>query len=440
MKQLSRRTLLHGLGAAIALPALDALAPANKPARLCFVYVPNGIDMRHWTPAVAGPEFGFTPILKGLEAHRQDLLVLSGLTHNNGRALGDGAGDHARAAASFLTGVHPRKTAGADIKNGISADQVAALKLGSATRFASLELGCEDGRMVGSCDSGYSCAYSNTISWRNETSPLPVEVSPRVVFERLFGADALNGGTAEDRARRERYRKSILDYAAEDARALKRELGPTDNRKLDEYLHAIRDIERRIELAEKQDRPPVPQLDVPAGMPAEFADHVKLMFDLLHVAFQTDQTRVATFMIAREGSSRAYRELGISDGHHPLTHHRNDIEMMDKITKINAFHIELFAHFLKRLKETPDGDGSLLDHSLIVYGSGISDGNRHSHHDLPVLVAGRGNGAAKPGSHIIYPKETPMTNLFVTLLDRAGVPAETLGDSTGKLADLPLAS
>jgi hypothetical protein len=422
---------------------LDAMRPAfaaptgaagKIATRLAFIYVPNGIVMEDWTPATAGGSFELSKTLAPLAAHRDSLVVLSGLTHNNGRALGDGPGDHARAAASYLTGVHPRKTAGADIKCGVSVDQVAAQALGKATRFASIELGCEDGRLVGNCDSGYSCAYSNSISWRGEATPMPPEVNPRVAFERLFGAGTA-GESPAARARRERHRRSILDFVSEDAKSLQSTLGPTDQRKLDEYLTGIREIERRIETAERE-KQFTPEMDVPEGVPAEFADHVRLMFDLLAVAFEADMTRIATFMVGREGSNRTYREIGVPDPHHGISHHRNDAQLIEKLAKINLFHMQMFARFIDKLKETPEGDGSLLDHSLIVYGSGLSDGNRHSHHDLPVMIAGAGNGAWTTGRHLQYPKDTPMTNLFLTILDRAGVRAETIGDSNGRLEHL----
>jgi len=400
---------------------------------MAFVYVPNGIIMKDWTPAAEGSTFDFTRILKPLEPHRQNLMVLSGLTQNTGRALGDGPGDHARAAASFLTGIHPKKTSGADISLGVSIDQIAAQKVGSATRFASLELGCEDGRLVGNCDSGYSCAYSNSISWRTSTTPLPPEVNPRAVFERLFG-DASE--TPEVRAKRLAYNKSILDFVLDDTQKLKGDLGRTDRRKLDEYLDAVREIERRIEQAEHDHTQFTPNMEKPEGVPIEFADHVRLMFDLMTLAFQADLTRISTFMICREGSTRTYREIGVSDAHHPLTHHRNNPEWIEKVTKINCFHLEQFAYFVNKLKSTPDGDGTLLDRMMVVYGSGLSDGNQHTHNELPVVLAGAGNGALRPGRHVRYPKETPMNNLYVAMLDHMGVPPEKIGDSTGELEHL----
>jgi len=442
-KHIARRSFLRGVGTAIALPFLDAMTPAfaaagrigavNTPRRVAFVYVPNGIIMKDWTPAAEGTTFDFTRILKPLEPHRRELMVLSGLTQNTGRALGDGPGDHARAAATFLTGIHPKKTSGADISLGVSVDQIAAQKVGNATRFASLELGCEDGRLVGNCDSGYSCAYSNSISWRSSTTPLPPEVNPRAVFERLFG-DASE--TPEARAKRLAYNKSILDFVLDDTQKLKGDLGRTDRRKLDEYLDAVREIERRIEQAEHDHTQFTPAIEKPDGVPIEFADHVRLMFDLMTLAFQADLTRISTFMICREGSTRTYREIGVSDAHHPLTHHRNNPEWIEKVTKINCFHLEQFAYFINKLKSTPDGDGSLLDRMMVVYGSGLSDGNQHTHNELPVVLAGAGNGALRPGRHVRYPKETPMNNLYVAMLDHMGVPPEKIGDSTGELEHL----
>lgn len=438
-KHLSRRTLLKGLGASIALPALDAMTPAlastaAKPVRLAFIYVPNGIVMEEWTPAAAGRDYAITRVLKPLESLRQDFFVLSGLDDHNGNALGDGPGDHARAGASFLTGVHCHKTAGADIKNGISADQIAAEALRAECSLPSLELGCEDSRTVGNCDSGYSCAYTNSISWRGPTTPMPPEVNPRMAFERLFGSfdPSLS---AETRARRAKYRKSILDAVHADSTRLAATLGGSDRRKLDEYLVAIREIEQRIEKAEKDHGESAPSIDKPAGIPITFGEYAKLMFDLLLVAFQSDLTRISTLMLGREGSMRVYPEIGIPDPHHPLTHHRNNLDWIEKVKQINCHHTELLGYFLKRLKATPDGDGSLLDHSMIVYGSGLSDGNRHQHERLPILLAGRGGGL-NPGRHIIYPQGTPMTNLYRSLLARMGVRTEKIGDSTGILDQL----
>jgi hypothetical protein len=440
-KHLSRRTLLRGFGAAIALPALDAMSPAfaagaarlgaKSPIRMTVAYVPNGIVMKDWTPAAEGADFEFTRILKPLEAYRDRLLVLSNLAQINGRPLGDGPGDHARAASTFLTGAHPRKTAGADISVGVSVDQVAAQGLGNQTRFASLELGCEDGRQVGNCDSGYSCAYSNSLSWRTPNAPNPPEINPRAVFERLFGTNTADD--AASRAKRARYDKSILDFVLEDAHKLQGDLGATDRRKLDEYLTAVRDIERRISDSEKNNTDVVPTIDKPAGVPVDYSDHAHLMFDLQTIALQADLTRIITFMMGREGSNRTYREIGVPDAHHPITHHRNDPEMVEKVTKINCYHVEQFAYFLGKLKSIPEGDGTLLDHTIVLYGSGLSDGNRHTHHQLPVLVAGGSIAGFKSGRHVRYAPETPMNNLFLTILDRMGVPAHALGDANGEL-------
>ncbi|MEJ7609064.1 MAG: DUF1552 domain-containing protein [Bryobacteraceae bacterium] len=437
-KYLPRRTFLRGMGAAIALPMLDAMSPAfaagtaASPVRLAFAYVPNGVMMNHWTPEAFGRDFTLPRILKSLEAFRGDISILTGLAQKNGNALGDGGGDHARAAATFLTGVHPKKTDGADISLGISTDQIVALAIGNKTRFASLELGCEDSRTVGGCDTGYSCAYTNSIAWRTPTTPLPPETNPRMVFERLFGTEDLSLDP-ETRARRQASRRSILDLARGQTERIVGKLGPADQRKMDEYLTAVREIEKRIESAEKQDSVVNPGMDKPAGVPIEFSDYLKLMYDLQVVAFQTDVTRVTTLMVGREGSVRSYHEIGVPDPHHPTSHHRNLPEQMEKITKINTHHVELFAYFLGKLKATKDGDGTLLDNSMIVYGSALADGNRHTHEDLPLMLAGRGAEKLHPGRHVQYESGTPMTNLYLSLLDHMGVQSEKIGDSTGKL-------
>jgi hypothetical protein len=440
-RRLPRRTFLRGLGTAIALPALDAMTPAlaapaarRAPLRLAFTYVPNGVTLPDWTPAGTGRGFELPRILAPLAPHRDDVLVLTGLAHKNAYALGDGPGDHARAAAAYLTGVHPRKTAGADIQNGVSVDQIAAAHIGADTRFRSIELGCDDSRAVGNCDSGYSCAYTNSLSWRSPTSPMPPETNPRLAFERLFGAfDA--GLDPETRARRTYYRRSILDAVMDRTRALATDLGPSDRRKLDEYVTSIREIERRIELAEQDMRDLPPGLEAPTGVPVLYADYARLMFDLQVVAFQADLTRVSTLMMGREGSLRTYPEIGVPDPHHPLTHHGGKPDWIERVTQINRHHMELFAGFVQKLKDTPDSDGTLLDHSLVVYGSGIADGDKHSHENLPVLLVGRGGGLS-PGRHVVYPEGTPMTNLYLTLLDRLGVREDGIGDSTGRIEQL----
>ena len=442
-QSLSRRTMLRGLGVAVGLPVLDAMTPAlaergpreKPPVRLAFVYVPNGIIMDAFTPKAEGADYELTRVLTPLAALKNDLFVLSGLDDQNGEAGPDGAGDHARAGASYLTGVRPKKTAGADIHCGVSADQVAAQFLGQRTRLASLELSCDDSRVVGNCDSGYSCAYSNAISWRTPTTPMAPEVNPRLVFERLFGT-VDPSLTPEQRKRRLVKRRSILDLVHADTKRLAQNLGAADRRKIDEYLTAIGEIEKRIALAESESAPTLPAFEKPAGVPEAFADYAKLMYDLQILAFQTDSTRISTMMMGREGSNRVYPEVGVPEAHHSITHHRNQAEWIEKVTKINVHHAELFGYFLAKLKTTPDGDGSLLDHSMVVYGSGISDGNKHEHSALPVVVAGRGGGALRPGRHLRYAAGTPVTNLYLTLLDRAGVRPEAIGDSTGKVEHL----
>ena len=440
-KHLPRRTFLKGLGAAVALPMLDAMTPAfagpalkQAPTRLAFTYIPNGVTLEAWTPAGAGRDFAFTRILKPLEPLREHTLVITGLAQQNANALADGAGDHARAAACYLTGVHPRKTAGADIQAGVSVDQIAATAIGGDTRYPSIELGCDESRTVGNCDSGYSCAYTNSLSWRSPTSPMPPETNPRLAFERLFGGlDA--GLDPATRALRRRERRSILDLVAERTNALVGTLGASDRRKMDEYLTSVREIERRIEIAERDTREVTPDFEMPSGVPVLFADYASLMFDMQAIAFQADLTRVGTLMLGREGSLRTYPEIGVPDPHHPLTHHRDNPEWIEKVTKVNVLHMELFAKFIAKLAATPDGDGTLLDHSIVVYGSGIADGNKHTHEDLPVVVAGHGGGLLG-GRHLLYPENTPMTNFYLTMLDRIGVKEETIGDSTGRVEHL----
>jgi hypothetical protein len=440
-KHLNRRTFLRGVGAGLALPLLDAMVPARAsaaavktvaPTRLGFVYVPNGVIMEGWTPAADGKAYELSPILETLAPHRDEFLVASGLAQNNARALGDGGGDHARASAVFLTGVHPNKTDGADLRAGVSVDQIAADHLGRQSRFPSLELTLETGRLAGNCDSGYSCAYSNTISWRTETTPNPPEGNPRAVFDRLFGGKG-QGLDAAARERRQAYRGSILDLVMEDARSLQRNLGPTDRRKLDEYLYGIRLVEKQVASGEELDSITTDTLEVPEKKPRDYAEYARLMYDLQVLAFQTDQTRVITFMMGREGSGRAYREVGVRGGHHGLSHHLGDEAKIADLRKINHYHVEQFAYFIDRMKSVEDGEGSLLDHSLIVYGSGIGDGNRHSHNDLPVLIAGRAGGHVTPGRHVRFDKDTPMNNLYLNMLEYAGCPTDNLGDSDGRL-------
>jgi hypothetical protein len=434
-KFLPRRTFLRGLGAAVALPFLDAMspalaAPAKAPVRLAFLYVPNGIDMANWNVAQDGPLAELPRVLRPLTAFREDMLQLGNLTHNSARALLDGTGDHARCSGSYLTGIQVRKST-VDIKSSISCDQIIANQVGQHTRFASLELGMDDPRQAGDCDSGYSCAYTNNLAWRSETQPLPPILDPRVLFERLFGAGPALG--PEALAQRARYRRSILDFVTSDTKRLQVSLGPTDVRKLDEYLSSIREVERQLEKAEAHGAPVDPGMGKPYGVPPDFADHFKLMSDMLTIAFRADLTRVATFLMTREGTTRSYREIGISDGHHPITHHKGNPELMEKVTRINEYHTQQLARWLQGLRSVEEADGTLLDNSLVVYGAGISDGNRHLHDDLPTLLFGRGGGSVKPGRRVTFRKETPMANLHLSLMDRMGLELDSFGDASGRL-------
>jgi hypothetical protein len=442
-RRLPRRTFLRGVGTAVALPFLDAMVPAlaraqtrAAPVRMAFVYVPNGIDMRHWNPAYDGPLGALPQTLQPLEPLRDDILLLGNLTHNSGRALLDGAGDHGRCCGSYLTGVQVKKSV-SDIRASVSCDQLVASQIGSQTLFPSLEVGLEDARQAGDCDSGYSCAYTNNLAWRSETQPLPPILDPRALFERLFGDGAEL--TPEARARRRLHRRSVLDFIAGETRTLKGTLGPTDQRKLDEYLTSIRQIEEQLAHAEAENARVDPGMEKPYGVPGDFAEHFRLMTDMITVAFRADLTRVVTFLVTREGTSRAYREIGIADGHHPLTHHRNIVEQMDKVAQINRYHVEQFAKWIGTLKAAEEGDGSVLDNSMIVYGAGLADGNQHTHHDLPTLIAGRGGRYIRTGRRVVYRKETPMCNLFLTMMDRMGTRMDHFGDATGHLNGLDLA-
>ena len=434
-KFLPRRAFLRGAGAALALPFLDAMRPAlaavaKPPLRLAFLYVPNGIDMANWNVATDGPLGDLPRVLAPLSALRADMLQLGNLTHNSARALLDGPGDHARCSGSYLTGVQVRKST-VDIQASVSCDQIVARHVGAATRFASLELGMDDVRQAGDCDSGYSCAYTNNLAWRSATQPLPPILNPRLLFERLFGSERPQ--SPEQAARRARDRRSILDFVMSDTRSLQASLGPTDVRKLDEYLTSIREVEHQLERAEASDGAVDPGMDKPYGTPPDFGEHFKLLTDMISIAFRADLTRVVTFLMTREGTQRTYREIGIPDGHHPLSHHKNNPELMEKVTRINEYHTALLAGWLERLKATPEGDGNLLDNSLIVYGSGISDGNRHLHDDLPTLLFGRAGGAIRSGRRITFRRETPMANLHLTLMDRMGVHVDDFGDASGRL-------
>jgi hypothetical protein len=446
-KARSRRTVLKGLGAAISLPFLDAMTPAfargavaqaarKGPVRVAWFYVPNGIDMRNWTPAADGVLADLPPVLAPLEPMKKELLVLSNLTTHWGRPLQDGPGDHGRALGSYMTGVQVFKTAGADLKLGISADQIAANAVGHLTKLPSLEVGLEEARLAGNCDSGYSCAYTYNLAWKTENQPLPPISDPRLMFERLFGADAAEPPAA--RARRLAMRRSILDGVLERTTKLQSTLGGSDRRKVDEYLTSVREIERQVVRAESEGMVIDPGIEKPFGVPPEFPDYFRLMTDMMILAYKADITRISTMVVGREGSVRAYPEIGVSDGHHPLTHHQGNLDMLAKVRQINELHTRLFAEFLAKMKATPEGDSNLLDQSMIVYGSGLSDGNVHAHDQLPTLLAGRGGGFIDPGRHIIYQRETPVTNLFATMIARIGVRADHVGDSTGLRAGLSL--
>lgn len=442
LNQLSRRTLLRGLGATMSLPLLEAMLSNNglaagpssaAPLRTAYVFFPNGAILPDWTPQTDGEDFEFSKTLKPLEPFREKLNVITGLAQDNGRAKGDGPGDHARSASTFLTGAHPVKTAGADIRVGVSADQFAASQIGKATRLPSLEVGLESGRTAGNCDSGYSCAYSSTISWKTERTPVPKEINPKLVFDRLFGGE---NGSPQERAKRAKYRRSILDVVAGDAKRLSKSLGKTDRQKIEEYFTSVREIEGRIGQAEQSAKLETPDFEIPVGVPNDLAEHSKLMYDLLLLAFRTDSTRIATFMLANEGSNKSYPMVGVNSGHHSLSHHRDDKGKIADLQKIDAFHVKQFAYFLKRMSDTKDGNGSLLDHSMLVLGSGLGDGNRHSHHELPIVVAGGGSGSVKNGRHIRLTSETPLNNLFLSMFDRTGVTAESFGDSNGLLKEI----
>lgn len=455
-REITRRTVLRGLGAAIALPWLEIMAtpaglsagtttaagwPASAqspPVRTAFFYVPNGIHMPDWIPQEAeGRDFRLQPILQTIADFREKFNIVSGLSLRNADALGSGPGDHARSNAAFLTGAHPKKTNGAGIRNGVSIDQLIASQLGERTRMKSLELGLETSATAGDCDSGYSCAYTSNLSWRNDTSPVPKEINPAAVFERLFGSkeDLENQRML---AKKEARRKSILDFVNEEARALNRQLGVDDRRKLDEYLYAIRDIERRLVSSEKLDQVEVDLSNFtrPVGVPRQYEEHAILMMDMLVLAFQTDSTRIATFSFGNEGSNRAYRNLAIQGGHHEISHHGGATEKQQMISKINQFHMQLFRHFLGRLDQIEEGERTLLDNSMILYGCGIADGNSHSHHNLPILLAGRAGERIETGRYLKCPKGTPLTNLYCSMLQNLDIHVDSFADSNGVVEEL----
>ncbi|MEA3208426.1 MAG: hypothetical protein QOE70_1483 [Chthoniobacter sp.] len=452
MNPLSRRHFLRGLGISLGLPFLESVTPLGKamaaatpqaalthtgaPLRMAFLYVPNGVNVGRWRPTGEGADYQLGETMAPLAGLKEHFQVLSGFEHRHGWANGDGGGDHARANATILTGARPKKTAGSDIRLGVSVDQLAAQSAGDQTRFSSLELSCDGVRKSGACDSGYSCAYQFNIAWRSETSPIAPESNPRLVFERLFGS-----GKGAERQKsfelRQSRQKSILDFVLEDANALHRELGRNDQNKLDEYLTGVREIEGRIQKAERFGALPDPGVDTPAGIPADYQQHVRLMMDMLVLAFQTDSTRVSTFMLAHDGSNRSFGEIGVNDGHHNLSHHQNNPEMLEKIAKIDLFYTAQLAYFIERLRDTKEADGrSILDNSMVVYCSGLSDGNRHAHDNLPVILAGRGGGVLTPGRHLKLAEKTPMTNLYVRMLNIMGVSTDRFGDSTGVIKEV----
>jgi hypothetical protein len=440
--RISRRTVLRGVGATVALPFLEAMLPstalgaaaaAQAPRRMAFIMFPLGAWMPYWMPTGQGPDYTMTPLLEPLAEYRKDMLVFGNLTCDKAYANGDGGGDHARASGSFLTGAQVKKTAGANFQAGISADQIAAARLGDRTRFRSLEMAIDRYRGTGNCDSGYSCVYEHTLSWRNATTPLPVEVNPKAIFDRLFGG----GQSDPETVARNEIRVSVLDVVLQEARSLNRRLGGNDQRKLDQYLTGIRDVEQRITRAAQLPPVDVPEdYKLPAGVPTDLTEHMRLMYDLMALAFQTDVTRIVTFMVAREGSDQKYRMVGVNEGHHTISHHQNRPANLAKLKAINVFFNQQLAYLIGKLKAVKEGDGTLLDNCMIAFGSGHADPNRHSHEDLPVLLFGRGGGTIKPGRYLRYPPRTPLNNLWISMLERFGVPNARFGDGTGPLEGL----
>jgi hypothetical protein len=442
-RTLPRRTFLRGAGACIALPLLDAMVPAlaqsaaPQAKRIGFIYLPNGVAMNFdgvnfWTPKTVGKNFELSRILTPLAPYKSQLTAVSGLAQHQADAHDDGAnGDHTRATSSWLAGVHCKRTEGADVENGVTADQLAAAVLGKETPLPSLELAIDLNFLSGQCENSYACIYMNTLAWRSPTSPLPTENNPRLVFERLFGL----GGTTAQRVALAQENRSILDSVTADFAKLSRTLGPTDRTHVDTYLESVREVERRIAAVENlSDDAGLPSLERPRGIPENFGDHVRLMYELQWLAFQADMTRVVTFMLGRELNFRTYPEIGFLEGHHGVSHHGDRPEQLEKLAKLNTYQTELFAEFLAKLKSTPEGDGNLLDHSLFLYGASLSNPNLHAHYDLPLTLVGGAGGALEGNRHVVFPAETPMTNLLLTMLDKVGVPTESLGDSTGPLS------
>jgi hypothetical protein len=442
-KALPRRTFLRGVGVALGLPMLDAMAPAmsalaqspaSGPRRLGFIYMPNGVAKNsaidYWTPPTAGAQFQMSQILAPLEPFRDRMLVISGLDHNQAEAGDDGAsGDHTRGTSSWLTGVYPKRTEGADVRNGISADQIAAAAIGKDTTLPSLELGIDLNFLAGQCENSYSCAYLNTLAWTSPTTPLPTEVNPRVAFERLFG----DGSSPEQRALRAERNKSLLDSVLDDLQRLQRRVGPSDRVLVTDYVDAVREVERRIEKAGVQSSSNVEDLARPKGIPERFDEHVRLMYELQWLAFRADLTRVVTFMLGRELNFRTYPEIGVTEGHHGLSHHQDRLDQIAKYAKVGVYQAELFRGFLEKLQSTPDGDGTLLDRTLLLYGAGLSNPNTHAHTDLPLLVVAGRDSRIEGNRHLVFRGQVPMTNLLLTLLDKVGVRTETLGDSNGRI-------
>ena len=443
--RLPRRTFLRGMGVTIALPLLDAMIPAfsvlaktpMRPVkRLGFIYTPNGATMSAWTPAGEGPALTeLSPTLSPLAPFRDQVIVPTGLSQRMAESMGDGNGEHSRGQTVWLSGVHPKRTEGADVESGVTVDQIAAQALGKDTPLLSIEMALEQNYLVGNCDNGYSCVYWNTISWRTPTTPLPMEVNPRVVFERMFG----DGGTPQQRLEQIREDRSILDSVKDAITGLQGRLGAGDRTRVAEYLDSMREIERRIQVAEKQSgESPIALPDRPVGAPESYDEHAKLMFDLAVVAFQADITRVFTLLLGREQTNRPYPFIGVPEAHHSVSHHQNDPIKLAKAAKINAYHIDLLARFAGKLRDIKDGDGTLLDHSMILQGSGLSNSDQHSHIDLPLVLVGGGAGQLKGGRHLRFPKDTPMNNLHMSLLEKVGVPVEKFGDGTGSIGLEPL--
>lgn len=437
-KHLSRRTMLRGMGVAVSLPLLDSMVPAhtalaataaNPKSRLGFIYIPHGKVMDKFTPATVGKDFEFTPILKPLEAHRDQLLIVSGLAAIGAESQGDGGGDHSRCAPYYLSGVHAKRTEGDDIRAGQTIDQIAAEKIGQDTPLPSLELGTEDTGLVGVCDVGYSCAYMNSIAWKTASTPLPMEINPRVVFERLFG----DGSSAAERLDNKKTDRSILDSVTQETKHLEAGLGQQDRSRVADYLDNVREIERRIQKAEQQASTDLVVPDAPIGVPESFDEHAKLMLDLQALAYQADITRISTFMMARDLSQRTFPWIGVPEPHHSVSHHGNNPATIAKLAKINNYHVSLIAYFADKLQKTPDGDGTLLDHSLILYGSSMSNSNEHNHFPLPLILLGGASGKLQGGRHLKFPERTSMANLMLAILDKSGIHMDKIGDSTGML-------